>query len=240
MRDQGNCGSCTAFGTIGAVEPNFRIKLNLDLDLSERNLFACSGGFCQIGNTMDPVLDRAVVGVASEQDCPYVATDSVCGLGLPSDWYLRGAKLASWNAITSMEEMKELLDVAPLVGVMDVHESFLHYIEGVYHSLGAEDPVVGGHCIAIVGYDDAKGAWLLRNSWGKEWGVQGYCWIKYGDSAVDEIMYNVEPSIEKPKPTEPVCRFARAVSKIPRIGWPLVRGYRRIRKKLFGIEPGIP
>ncbi len=243
IRDQGNCGSCTAFGTIGAWEPAMRITFAKDMDLSERDLFFCSGGFCDLGNMMEPVLTTAVGGIASEADCPYIPVDCACGSGKATDWTTRGAKLTSWKGVTDPAEMKTLLDKTPLVGVMDVHESFLHYQGGVYHSLGAEDPVVGGHCIAIVGYDEAKGAWLLRNSWGLDWGEAGYGWIQYGDSAIDQIMYSLEICVDPPAPPpppEPACKYARAVSKVPVIGWPLVRGYRKVRKALFGIEPGNP
>jgi hypothetical protein len=41
-------------------------------------------------------------------------------------------------------------------------------------------PAIGGHAICIVGYDDAKQAFKVRNSWGPEWGDHGYIWIKYG------------------------------------------------------------
>lgn len=38
---------------------------------------------------------------------------------------------------------------------------------------------VGGHAVAIVGYDDARQAFLVRNSWGTAWGMKGYCWMPY-------------------------------------------------------------
>ncbi len=40
----------------------------------------------------------------------------------------------------------------------------------------------GGHCVIVVGYDDVKGAWLVRNSWGASWGTKGYGWFGYGQS----------------------------------------------------------
>jgi C1A family cysteine protease len=40
------------------------------------------------------------------------------------------------------------------------------------------------HDIILIGWDDSKGAWLLRNSWGTEWADQGYCWIAYGANCV--------------------------------------------------------
>jgi len=240
IRDQGGCGSCTAFGTISAWEANIKIKQSKEVDLSEADLFFCSGGTCELGNTMDPVLNRAIRGVATEECCPYVDKTRLCGMGRCSEWWKTGVKLEVWHSITDIEQMKDALFLSPLVGVMAVHESFLHYVDGIYHNLGEQDQIVGYHCISIVGYSESKKAWLLRNSWGTGWGMKGYCWIQYGDSEIDEIMYSLNLSDEEPKPDEPICSYARFVSKIPLVGWSMIKLYRKIRKLIFGIEAGIP
>jgi C1A family cysteine protease len=41
------------------------------------------------------------------------------------------------------------------------------------------EDLVGGHCVAAVGYDDWKQAFLCRNSWGESWGLSGYFWLPY-------------------------------------------------------------
>src|SRR5699024_1125039 len=46
----------------------------------------------------------------------------------------------------------------------------------------------GGHFLLIVGYSDALGAWLCKNSWGTGWGMSGYGWIAYGDSRIDTFL----------------------------------------------------
>lgn len=151
-------------GTIGAWETLLRID-GKDVDLSERDLFSCSGGTCANGNTMKATLDRALVGVCTEECAPYDARDHACGSGRCSEWLLTGKRLSSWRKVTDGAEMKALLDEGPMVGVLAVHQSFLNYISGTYHSLEI-DPVVGYHCVSMVGYSDELGAWLLRNSWG--------------------------------------------------------------------------
>ncbi len=45
----------------------------------------------------------------------------------------------------------------------------------------------GNHIVLIVGWDDAKGAWLVKNSYGKEWGENGYGWIKYGSNNIGQF-----------------------------------------------------
>ncbi|HEY2086390.1 MAG TPA: C1 family peptidase [Mycobacterium sp.] len=41
------------------------------------------------------------------------------------------------------------------------------------------EQIVGGHCVAVVGYDDAKGMFLVRNSWGTDWGINGHFLMPY-------------------------------------------------------------
>jgi Domain of unknown function (DUF4384)/Papain family cysteine protease len=47
------------------------------------------------------------------------------------------------------------------------------------------DPTYGGHAVCIVGYDDTKfgGAFEVVNTWGKDWAIQGYTWVRYKDFA---------------------------------------------------------
>ena len=44
---------------------------------------------------------------------------------------------------------------------------------------------VGGHCVCIIGYDDAQKCWIAKNSWGKGWGEQGFFRIGYGECGID-------------------------------------------------------
>lgn len=215
IQDQGDCGSCTAFGTIGAWEPNIRIAENNQTDpvkLSERDLFFCSGGTCGAGNTPEATLNQCEQGICSESCCPYGTVysgiDSSCGQGRCTDYVSTQKKLASWAYVTTAAQMKQLLQKGPLASTMTVHQSFFNYVSGVYHNLGANDAIAGGHMIAIVGYDDTQQAWLLRNSWGTGWGMSGYCWIAYGDSEIDVCMYQVVPAAPTPPPPPPPSNTA--------------------------------
>ena len=52
--------------------------------------------------------------------------------------------------------------------------------DSVYIYSNPNNDPADGHCIVIVGYDDTKQAWLVRNSWGTGWGTNGYGWFGYG------------------------------------------------------------
>jgi hypothetical protein len=53
------------------------------------------------------------------------------------------------------------------------------YAGGVYKHVSGE--YLGGHAISIIGYDDTKGAYIIRNSWGLEWGENGFGYVAYSD-----------------------------------------------------------
>ena len=197
-RDQGGCGYCTAFGNIGVWEPRHKQLYGEMIELSEKHLGSCSGCTCNGGNTVEATLNQAMKGVCLRNDLPYDlgnGIDKKCGDGLPTDWYLRGKKLKSWEAIIDFNDMLTVILLEPMNSTMTVHNSFFNYRSGVYKNLGTSDPIAGYHDIGILGASDILQAWLLRNSW-LDWGDEGYCWIAYGDSKIDRVMYRLEPSNE--------------------------------------------
>lgn len=74
---------------------------------------------------------------------------------------------------------------------------------------GASNELEGYHCISVVGYDDNQQCWVIKNSWGPNWGENGYCRIKYNQSdlLIDTswAFYSVDPEVEP--------RYGSGVSK---------------------------
>lgn len=228
VKNQGNCGSCSAFGTIAAWEALLLMNKGIDynnFDLSERDLFFGSGGTCNNGNNMSSTFNKAQKGVAVEKDCSYVDYDVTCGSNRANNWWERGYRLDGVITVKKIDDIREALQGGPIVGLMVVYESFLHYISGIYHRLSIEDGVVGYHCVAIVGYDDTKGAWLVKNSWGTNWGESGYVWIKYGECTIEDTSYQLVLSDEKPEPEpnpEPVPWYEPLVEALKAL-WGIIK-----------------
>lgn len=199
IRDQGQCGSCTAFGTIGTWEGMLKIAGAIDPDLSERDLFSCSGGSCENGNTMNGILNQTLKGTCIESCCPYDGVDHNCGDGRCVNYTLM--KCTKYTPTSGLENIKAALANGPLDATMTVYYSFFNYISGVYKHISGEE-VAGGHCICIVGYDDTKNAFILRNSWGTSWGMSGYCYIDYGE--LDSVMYSITPDTTPPPTPVPL------------------------------------
>jgi len=196
VKDQGSCGSCVAFGTAATVEGTFRVQRNdpnLAIDLSEAHLFYCyaknQGRNCGNGWWVGPAMDSCKTGVVDEVCFPYHAGDQNCALC--SDWQNRLIKINAWHTITSAADMKTWLSSrGPLATCFTVYNDFFSYKSGVYkHVTGG---VAGGHCVCCIGYDDAQGCWICKNSWSTGWGDSGFFRIAYGECGIDATMWAVD------------------------------------------------
>jgi len=180
--DQGACGSCVSFGSCTATESAARIGTNnpsLAIQLSEAQLFYCvarsQGRTCagaSGGWWVPPALTALQYpGIADAACYPYTAGDQNC-TNLCANWQQRVTNITGWHSLTAVADMKAWLATrGPLVTCLSVYDDFMYYGTGVYqHSTGNLD---GGHCVCIIGYDDTKGAWIGKNSWGTGWGMAG-------------------------------------------------------------------
>lgn len=195
VKDQAGCGSCVAFGVLGVVESMVRISAGdpgAAADLSEAQLFFCYGpdagaGPCPDGGWWpDAAFDALVRGITDEVRYPYTDAHQVCRV--PADWRTRSTRVTSWRLLTTRAAIKQHIStVGPVTACFTVYEDFFYYGSGVYRRVS--DLVVGGHCVCVVGYDDAKQCWVAKNSWGTLFGEQGYVRIGYGQCGIDDMMW---------------------------------------------------
>jgi C1A family cysteine protease len=201
IRNQGGCGSCVSFGSTATVEGTFRVQRgnpNLNVDLSEASLFFCigpaTGASCGGGWYMIPAMDGYKnTGVPDEACFPYTDHQQACGQC--SDWQSRAIKTTGWHTITSAADMKTWISTkGPLATCFTVYNDFFSYTSGIYrHVTGG---VAGGHCVCVVGYNDAGGYWICKNSWGTGWGEAGYFCIAYGECGIDSTLWAIEGILE--------------------------------------------
>ncbi len=190
VRDQRSCGACWAFGTVGAMEVAVRINKGVMYDLSEQFLVSCNkhGWGCGGGLTASmyhtSLLGRKQnqVGAVLEKDFKYAAKDLAC-----TKKYNHPYKAKRWAFLTgsewTMPSVASIKDAIMTYGAVTagvcVDDGWYTYTNGVYTSPYNDCGGSTNHQIVLVGWDDAKGAWLLRNSWGTGWGDAGYMWIAY-------------------------------------------------------------
>jgi cathepsin L len=196
VRDQGGCGSCWAFGTVATYEGSYLIRNNAAADGSEQYIVTCAldalgnrVGSCAGGWwAFDHVINQ---GDATEADAPYTATDgssSLCATGTPYRAVAWGYVSPDGGIPTVAELKGALCTYGPLAVTVRVTPLFQAYTGGVFDE---RDPGPINHAITLIGWDDAQGAWLIKNSWGTWWGEtggfgtdKGYMWIAYESNGI--------------------------------------------------------
>lgn len=186
IEDQGRCGSCWDFAAVGAYECASLIFNNQTLDISEQDVLDCSGGGnCESGwytNVFDYMISH---GVATASTYPYTANDNPCPGSLSTPY-----RAVAWgyvpttggSPIPSVQAIKEALcQYGPVAVAVFVTPNFENYTSGVFNE---KAPGLVNHAVVLVGWDDSKHAWRLRNSWGTGWGEDGYMWIDYDSNSI--------------------------------------------------------
>jgi len=213
VKNQGNCGSCWAFGTVGPFEANIKIKDGVEKNLAEQYLLSCNtdGWDCDGGwwahdyhkNKIPPGEPDA--GAVYEADFPYTARDDAC-----NPPHTHHEKIASWTfvgsqyGVPSTQAIKQAIyDHGPVSAAVCAGSAFSNYPGGVFETNETCTYSVN-HAIVLVGWDDnqgTNGVWILRNSWGSWWGESGYMRIGYGISKVGYSANYVTYNSTGPTPT---------------------------------------
>jgi len=196
VKNQGGCGSCWAFATVGPLECAIKIKDGIEVDLSEQwlvncnsNGWGCDGGFIAHDYHEWKTDPCGGTGAVMEHDCPYVAQDRLCDC--PYDhWYTieSWAYVGSPYSIPQVAQIKQaIITYGPVsVGVF-ANNAMQAYNGGVFN--GCESGATN-HAVVLVGWDDNQGTdgvWFMRNSWGTGWGEDGgYMRMPYGCSRIGE------------------------------------------------------
>ncbi|MCL4157592.1 UNVERIFIED_CONTAM: hypothetical protein GTU68_061755, partial [Idotea baltica] len=181
VKDQGNCGSCYAFAATGSLEGQHFRKTGKLVSLSEQNIIDCSRPYgndgCD-GGFMDYVY--AYVGdnhgIDTEESYPYYAEAESCNFNKKDV----GADDKGFFDIKTGNEddlLKALATVGPIsVGIDASVQSFMFYHKGVYNEPRCNSTLLD-HGVLAVGYgtdEQGQDYWLVKNSWGTIWGLDGY------------------------------------------------------------------
>lgn len=188
VMDQGSLGSCTAHGTLCAARYELIHNGEKDLDLSRLQLYYDTRAIehttkedagAEIRNAIKAV---SKTGAAHEQLWPYAVKKFA--VKPPAPVY-KDSKLFHALTYQRVQVSAPLVKAAlaggqPVVIGLTLYESFegLNVEKtGIVPMPKKTEAAVGGHCMCIIGYGQHKGYFKVRNSWAKDWGDGGNCYI---------------------------------------------------------------
>jgi cathepsin F len=180
VKDQGYCGSCWAFSATEQIESDaIRLGLlNITDTLSPEQIVQCDSvdDGCDGGNTETAFeYVRTAGGIETNDEYPYTSYYDVTGT----------CDANSSNFIVTVDEyywitdedamMSHIFSTGPISICLDA-STWSSYVSGIITSCGLEVD----HCVQAVGLNTEEGYWIVRNSWGTEWGNEGYIYLESG------------------------------------------------------------
>jgi len=187
VKDQGHCGSCWTFSTTGSLEAAYKQAFGKDISLSEQQLVDCAGSFNNFGcNGGLPSQAFEYIkyngGLDTEEAYPYTGQNGICKFSSANV----GIRVMESVNITlgAEDELKHAVGtVRPVSVAFEVVDGFRFYKSGVFTSdTCGNSPMDVNHAVVAVGYGVENGVpyWLIKNSWGAEWGDSGYFKMELG------------------------------------------------------------
>ena len=191
VKNQGKCGSCWSFSAVGALEGAWAISTGQLLNFSEQQLMDCSrryGNMACNGGLMDKAFEYAIDnGMCKLEDVPYNTQTGFCTKTVKNC-----AKVATFNHCFSIPAnnerlLREAVFRFPVaVSIEADTKTFQFYKSGILDSSNCGTEIDHGALVVGYGKEDGNNYWIVKNSWGSDWGENGYIRIGRNDSEYSE------------------------------------------------------
>tara|TARA_B100000795_G_scaffold215712_1_gene169568 strand:- start:1771 stop:2724 length:954 start_codon:yes stop_codon:yes gene_type:complete len=184
IKDQGQCGSCYTFAAASVLE------YHAGTSISEQKLMDCTSStngpsYGCGGGWPETLFEYAMKStIVSEEDQPYTAENHACNQTCSESV----VDIESFGIIdmekdeNSESRIPYILNThGPVVVAIDVGttELLMSYMDGIFPSIACG--MEPDHAVTIVGYTEDY--WIVRNSWGNDWGDDGYFYLERGVNA---------------------------------------------------------
>lgn len=207
IQRQGECNSCYAFAAISAVESLLAIKNNKHvIKYSEQEIIDCSREYgnlgCDGGRTAEAIRYVAMNGISEHDRYPYAGKETGhCNNEVPNKYRYKNDNMTVNMVINSEDEMVHRIAIQPVTADIGVNRRMMHYKNGTFDDSptpfdgdddddGVDCPKEHVHAINIVGF--TKDTFIVRNTWGDDWGEKGYMSMKRGSNLCginDNVVY---------------------------------------------------
>jgi C1A family cysteine protease len=184
VKDQGQCGSCYAFSTTNVLETFMRIN-NYTVDrLSEQQIvdcspndYGCEGGFMH--TSFDYIIDNK--GLLTNDNYKYMGITQNCTTS-KTDQNVVGSNITEYQFVipSSVQDLKDCVMKTPIAIAVDANNVYFRFYKKGVIDVPLQQNNVLNHAVVLVGFDyDEDGMyWIIQNSWGKDWGDNGFCKIR--------------------------------------------------------------
>jgi len=216
VKDQGGCGSCWAFSVTSEVESAHYMRTKNLVELSTQELISCDGGDggCNGG---DPISAYRFLKAAGGLDVAsdYPDRSHTTGESGTCTWdhkvsvsvsgYNYAVKPCDAGNCKHQDEdgLKRALAAQGPVSICVAADTWQSYTGGVLKSHCPSSAELMDHCVQMVGYDTTGSVpyWIIRNSWGEGWGIDGYIHVMMGHNfcgLANEATFAVTDNSEVP------------------------------------------
>lgn len=204
VKHQKDCGSCWAFAAAATIESQYIKNYKVNVSFSEQQLIDCdeTNNKCKGGNMKKAFIYLQSHGIMLADDYPFINGEGeTCNYDETKEY----AKVKEWSFIPKDEEdmKKALYKFGPLAGAVNGW-LLAFYDGGIYEPwFSILCPSLINHAVVIVGYgvdeETGKKYWKIKNSWGAEWGENGYFRLLRGEGTCGIDQYTLIADIEKIK-----------------------------------------
>lgn len=184
IKVQGDCGACWAFTAVNLLEASYRLQKHGQIDLSEQFLINCVASGCSGGFSGKALHFAQKNGLPLENSVPFYGKEKSCDLNKSGKYYTASFGWVSPRRYTKTSVWaikKALCKYGPIASSIHATRTFLAYKSGIFDEQNRQEP---NHALMIIGWDNRKKAFLVQNSWGRDWGENGYGWVQYGSNRI--------------------------------------------------------